>query len=223
MRTVQCMDCPTRIPETEHTCAKCTATEAVLMQDLPARVSTPFTKPFSKESINEYYLKYYLNKPALVSRHVKMATIVDHAWGAGLSSAQTVIDCMNNGFSMCISIPYIKQRWARIDKEYAAHCAEMEKQKKYEVVGINNDLLFCSPGVVEEVPINIEISEPTTYGYTLWYTDECNIDHAHEFEGVNDGLAIQYAIKYCKGNEGLWQYVSLSGGPTDDEIPFVPF
>ena len=61
------------------------------------------------------------------------------------------------------------------------------------------------------------------YGYTLSFTDECGTEHEYEFTALSDRQAVLMATAQCKGCEGLWSGLCLSGGPTDDAIEFNPF
>lgn len=57
--------------------------------------------------------------------------------------------------------------------------------------------------------------------YTLQYTNECQQDVEHEFEEKDFAAAIKAAKWMCRGNEGLWFNISLSG--RDDEYYEIIF
>ena len=47
--------------------------------------------------------------------------------------------------------------------------------------------------------------------YTLSYTNECKNDIEHEFEAANFEEAVKAAKWMCRGNEGLWFNIAVSG------------
>lgn len=81
-----------------------------------------------KAALNAYYLKYYAGKQQRRLRHVRMHTIIDHAWGAGLSLEQTLLDCMINGYAFCVSLPEINRIWNAWDRGYEAYIREGDQQ-----------------------------------------------------------------------------------------------
>lgn len=85
---------------------------------------------------NAHFLKYYVdhghgrhNVPMNVHGRYKLKAIVEHDWAAGISRAQCEVDCMNMGYSLVISVPYITRRWAEMDADYKAWMEEDQRQR----------------------------------------------------------------------------------------------
>lgn len=66
------------------------------------------------------------------------------------------------------------------------------------------------------------IDVPAMAVYTLYYTDECHIDHEDEFEAFGDTHALFIAGTKCRGCEGLWTGISLTSS-NENDIDFRPF
>lgn len=78
-------------------------------------------------SLNEYYITYYLGKDVHPIRGVTLKQIIEHGWGTSLHKAQVLIDCMHQGYSLCVAVPAIERIWAWWDNSYAEFCnAEQE-------------------------------------------------------------------------------------------------
>jgi hypothetical protein len=85
------------------------------------------------QATNEYFRKYYVGRKhrnSVFTNHhgrITLKMLVDHDWGAGIPRAQTEIDAMHYGYSLCVVVPYITQRWAHWDREYAEYQRQCEQ------------------------------------------------------------------------------------------------
>lgn len=81
--------------------------------------------------LNDYYLRYYSGKDARPIRGVTMKMIIEHSWSAGICKEQTLIDCMIQGYALCVAGPAIERIWAWWDASYAEYCKTQETENDY--------------------------------------------------------------------------------------------
>lgn len=62
-------------------------------------------------------------RPAFI-RGTPLLYIVRDGWERGFDPAQTAMEAVHMGYSLCVVLPLIKLEWTRIDAEYAAFEAE---------------------------------------------------------------------------------------------------
>lgn len=53
-------------------------------------------------------------------RGVPMNVIIIDGWSRGLEFEQTLMECVQAGYSMCIAEPAIRHKWEQMDSELAA-------------------------------------------------------------------------------------------------------
>lgn len=133
-------------------------------------------------------------------RGVPLHSILVDGWSRGLHPEQVQHECIQMGYALCVAEPERLKVWARLDHELAEY-------EKTQVLNYN--------------PTAFDVLQ--AYGYTLSYTDECGTERELEFLAAHDIQAMAIAQHHCRGNEGLWSGICLSGGPTDDAIDFTPF
>lgn len=96
-------------------CAACEAT-ADIQQAIGMRM---------KYYVNNYFTNYYIGRPAGRTRRVppnKVREYIAYCWT--LSYEQCLLDLMQDGYSMCVVSPMIKEIHARIDAGYAEYLAQ---------------------------------------------------------------------------------------------------
>lgn len=101
----------------------------------------------------------------------------------------------------------------------AAHKIADDKCNVAQGAWTDISLMFYSNG--QQVDIPEYVFKPMKV-YTLWYLDECGKNCEDEFEAISDEKAIEHAMNKCRGNEGLWQHISLTSSD-EIELEFNPF
>lgn len=56
-------------------------------------------------------------------RGVRMNTIIVDGWSRGFHYQQTLLECVQAGYAMCIASKLILNTWADMDEEYTRVCA----------------------------------------------------------------------------------------------------
>lgn len=93
-------------------------------------------KGYAMLSLNEHYMKFYAGKDVRPIRGVTMNKIIVHGWSAGLCKQQVLIDCVHQGYSLCVAEPAIECIWKWWDNSYAEFCkAEQEAVKEGSSMG----------------------------------------------------------------------------------------
>ena len=84
-------------------------------------------------NLNDHYVMFYLGKEVRPVRGATLKMIIEHAWGAGICKEQAIIDCMHQGFALCVTEPAVERIWAWWDNSYAEYCKTQESKQTAEV------------------------------------------------------------------------------------------
>lgn len=101
---------------------------------------------------NLHFLTYYVgvNRRQAVNRRHTLLQIINHGWVLGRD--QTLLDCIGQGFSLCVAKPLIDQIHGELDRSYAEYEAEClanmlgESKDQTEVCGVFSEKDFTDLG-----------------------------------------------------------------------------